>query len=308
LAEYLATGTIAEAQPIANGMLCTTCHTSPPALRTVGAVTFPSGAAIDIGDSSNICMVCHQGRASKKTIDDKVASPGPYTFTNIHYYPVAAVLYGTEAKGGYEYEGKLYSGRKQWPNHNGRFETCVQCHMSTLGLCDDCPDDPCSHNVQHPDHDDCVLCHGQDISQPEKGADPTKFHFHKIRPGSTPDYDGDGNKKESIKDEILGLEAALYAQIQEYAASTIGVPIIYDSHSYPYFFKDRNGNGQVDPGEAIYPFRYTDFDANLLKAAYNYQTSKKEPSGYIHNSLYIAQLLVDSIGALGGNTVIYTWR
>ncbi|MBA7653043.1 hypothetical protein ES703_60884 [subsurface metagenome] len=49
-------------------------------------------------------------------------------------------------------------------------------------------------------------------------------------------------------------------------------------------------------------------DETLLKAAYNYQLSKKEPHGYIHNSLYIAELLVDSIESLGGNVAIYTWR
>jgi len=34
----------------------------------------------------------------------------------------------------------------------------------------------------------------------------------------------------------------------------------------------------------------------MLKAAYNYHMSHKEPCGYIHNHRYVAQLLVDSIG------------
>jgi hypothetical protein len=46
----------------------------------------------------------------------------------------------------------------------------------------------------------------------------------------------------------------------------------------------------------------------MLKAAYNYQMSLKEPCGYIHNPTYVAQLLVDSIGNLGGNVAPYTWR
>ena len=44
------------------------------------------------------------------------------------------------------------------------------------------------------------------------------------------------------------------------------------------------------------------------EAAYNYQVSKKEPCGYIHNATYIAQLMVDSIGALDGDVSAYTWR
>jgi len=162
------------------------------------------------------------------------------------------------------------------------------------------------HNVQKPNPADCVNCHGQDISQPYPGADPAKFMFSAIRPAPVPDYDGDGNTNESIKAEIQGLEASLYAQIQAYGFA-IGSPIIYDSHSYPYFFNDSNGNGLSDPGEAIYPNAYK-FNAKLLKAAYNFQLSKKEPNNFIHNSLYVAQLLVDSIGNLGGNVAPYTWR
>jgi hypothetical protein len=294
LAEFLETG---ENQPahIANGMLCTTCHSGPPSLYRVDDVTFPSGEVASLGDSSNLCLICHQGRASKYSIDNAIAgSAGPYGFTNIHYYPVGATLFGSEVHGGYEYAGKVYAGRKHFANHDGNFGTCVECHMGG------------SHNVAHPDPSNCVNCHGQDIAQPYPGADPAKFKFSGIRPASIPDYDGDGNGHESIKAEIQGLEAALYAQMQAYGFA-IGKPVIYDSHSYPYFFNDKNGNGLVDPGEANYGNRYQ-FDAKLLKAAYNYQMSLKEPSGYIHNSMYVAQLLVDSIQNLGGNVAPYTWR
>ena len=123
---------------------------------------------------------------------------------------------------------------------------------------------------------------------------------------SIPDFDGDGVTSESIENEIKGLEAALYAQMLAYSAS-IGAPVVYDSHSYPYFFKDTNGNGIVDPGEATRSNGYS-FDAKLLRAAYNYQMSLKEPHGFIHNPFYVAQLLVDSIAHLGGNVSVYSWR
>jgi hypothetical protein len=302
LATFLETGENADAEPIANGMLCTTCHTSPPALLEAGPIEFPSGEVADLGDTSNLCMACHQGRASKFTVDRSISSSGgPYFFTNIHYYPVAATLFGTEVQGGYEYAGKVYVGRNPYPNHMGKFDTCVECHMGTRGV-----DPNNGHNVMTPNPADCVDCHGQDISQPYPGADPAKFMFSGIRPANMPDFDGDGKVSESLKAEIQGLEAALYYQIQKYGYS-IGKPIIYDSHAYPYFFNDKNGNGLSDPGEAIFPNRYQ-FDATLLKAAYNYQMTRKDPNGYIHNPTYIAQLLVDSIGDLGGNVAPYTWR
>jgi hypothetical protein len=291
-----------------NGLLCTSCHTTPPFLLSVDSVKFPSGAVIDMGDSSNICLNCHQGRASKSTVMDATTnSSGPWGFINIHYYPTAAVLFGTEVKGGFEFQGKKYAGQKLFANHNGLFDTCVECHMGTKS-----PHKPYDftgemHNVQKPNPQDCVYCHGQDVSQPNPGVNPETFQFSGIRPATIPDYDGDGNTKESSREEILGLEEALYAQIQTSAANA-GTPIIYDGHSYPYFFKDLNANGMVDPGENIYPNLYLFTQKGLLKAAYNFQLSKKEPHGYIHNSRYIAQLLVDSIQHLGGDISSYTWR
>jgi len=307
---------------IANGLLCTTCHTSPPLMRTVSSVTFPSGISKDLGDSSNICLNCHQGQASKFAADNAIAaSPGPYTFINIHYYATGAVLFGTDVKGGYEFEGKSYVGQKLFANHNERFDTCVECHMGTKSTRKDEARmdrdssniyrnvaDISDHNVLKPNPEDCVYCHGQDVSQPNRGADPSMFKFSGIRPASIPDYDGDGNITESIEDEVKGLEAALLAQIQNYATNVLGAPIVYDSHEYPYYFNDLNANGVVDPGEASFGNRYVSFDAALLRAAYNYQVSQKEPHGFIHNSRYIAQLLVDSIEHLGGDISAFTWR
>jgi hypothetical protein len=292
----------------ANGMLCTTCHTSPPALRSSPAVTFPSGAVKDLGDSSNLCMNCHQGRESMDSVlEDISSSPPPWGFINVHYYPAAATFYGREVRGGFQFQGKTYAGRKYYPNHMGMFDTCVECHMGTNSIHKPYDVKGEMHNVHTPNPEDCVYCHGQDVSQPNPGADPAKFEFSGIRPATTPDYDADGNKKESIKDEIMGLEEALYAEIQKFAADR-GMPIIYDSHAYPYFFHDTNGNGAIDPGEAIYPNSYKFMQARLLKAAYNFQVSKKDPNGFIHNSRYMAQLLVDSIEHLGGSVAKYTWR
>ena len=296
------------AHELANGFLCTTCHTSPPRLRTASSVTFPSGISKSLGDSSNLCITCHQGNTYKQTVDDGTY-PTDFRDFNIHYFAVGAVLYGTDVQGGYEFAGKVYNGQRIFTNHNGRFDTCVECHMGSNSPRETY--EPSDHNVHKPNPEDCVLCHGQDVSQPNPGADPSKFKFSGIRPYTTPDYDGDLDTNESIKSEIRELEATLNTLIENYAANNIAGPdnyIIYSGPDYPYFFKDRPPYGQVDPGEAIYPNMYTSFDLTLMRAAYNYQFSKKEPHGYIHNSRYIAELLVDSIESLGGNIAIYTWR
>ncbi len=302
----LQNGAIDKAMPISNGLLCTTCHTSPPHTRATGPVKFPSGAVKDLGDSSNLCLNCHQGRASKKSVDASIAGgPAPYRFTNIHYFPAAASFFGNEVQGGYEFSGRSYAGRNPYNSHLGLLDNCVECHFGTKSFNrrQDASDDM-FHNAA-PSKEDCSSCHGNDIAQPHPG-DPAQFEFEGIRPAHIPDYDADGNTKESLEAELDGLEEALYAQLQDYG-NRVGRPIAYDEAAYPYFFNDLNGNGFADPEEASRENAYL-FDAPTLRAGYNYQFSKKEPCGYIHNAIYLAQLLVDSIEHLGGKIAKYGWR
>ncbi len=194
-------------------MLCLNCHTSVTDTvaprRAVKDVTFPSGLKANMGgagatDDSNLCLLCHQGRESKVSVDTKIAgSAGPYSFTNVHYYAAAASLFGTQVQGGYEYAGKTYAGQNPFTAHGGKFNKCVQCHMGSDGL----NASYASHRVTKPNPNNCV-CHAGDVSQ------TGTFEFANIRPatgfGST-DFDGDGNVTESIKSEIEGLEDTVYA-------------------------------------------------------------------------------------------------
>ena len=76
---------------------------------------------------------------------------------------------------------------------------------------------------------------------------------------------------------------------------------MYDSHAYPYFFVDTNGDGEATPDEANYGNQYKAWTPTLLKAAYNYQYVQKDPGGYAHNAAYILQVLYDTIEDLGGD-------
>ena len=214
---------------------------------------------------------------------------------------------GTAVQVGYEYAGRSYVGRQPFANHGGRFNTCVQCHMSTAVVAQEHNWTMRTHNVAEPMKENCVPCHGNDISQTFKGADPEKFDFEQIRPGNIPDYDADGNIRESLKDEILGLENALYAQIKVYSLAIQGSRALYDGNTYPYWFKDTNNNGILDASEMTSANGFK-FNAAGLRASFNFQLSKKEPHGFIHNARYVAQLLVDSIRDLGGDVTKYTWR
>ncbi|HSG17593.1 MAG TPA: cytochrome c3 family protein, partial [Anaerolineae bacterium] len=57
-------------------------------------------------------------------------------------------------------------------------------------------------------------------------------------------------------------------------------------------------DGAVTEGEANYGNRYASWTPRLLRAAYNYQVSLKDPGEYAHGGKYIIQLLYDSIESL----------
>jgi len=80
-------------------------------------------------------------------------------------------------------------------------------------------------------------------------------------------------------------------------------PLCYDPSTYPYFFKDTDGNKQCSPTEIVAANGFTAFTAALMKATFNYQLSQKEPGAWAHNFDYMAELLYDSIADLGGSVV-----
>jgi hypothetical protein len=280
----------------AQGIQCIACHN--PVATNLNSVAFPgfendeAGEPVPFvvegfGDSSR-CLVCHQGRESKASVDAQIArfeAEDPDTvvasikddqgndvtfgFRNIHYYAAAATLYGTEVKGGYEYDGKIYDGKFQ--HVEGR-DTCIGCH------------DPHTLKVKV---EECATCHGDGVLA-EGG-------LQNIRESeaSAWDYDGDGDLEEGMFYEIQGLQEALLAQIQTYAADTAGAEIKYDAVAYPYFM---GADGKA----------YPNWTPRLLKAAYNYQVSVKDPGAFAHGNKYIVQLLHDSIGDLGGDVTNFT--
>lgn len=275
-------GAVDNAAPLGTVVTCDACHNNTASAMTM--VAFPSGAEITDASGSARCMQCHQGRASTESVNAAIEKAGlaadlntvnpELGFVNIHYYAAAATLYGTEARGGYQYEGMAYEVKNE---HVPGYDTCTSCHNPhTLEL----------------KLTECASCH-EDVESLEDLRD--------IRmPGSATDYDGDGDLDEGIAGEIETLQEMLYEVIQSYAREVAGTPIVYDPVAYPYFFIDTNDNGEVDEGEAAFPNKYNAFTGNLLKATYNYQVTQKDPGGFAHNPTYHIHLLYDSIVMLNG--------
>jgi hypothetical protein len=293
LVEFMTTGKNEAVVAAADvtGITCTSCHNDASFKYT--AVTFPSGVVISGLGREALCMTCHQGRESKVSVDaqiekfaitdlDAVVAPIKdaagkdvnFGFRNVHYFAAAATLYGSQVHGGYEYDGKSYDYKF---DHIAGYDTCIDCHDS--------------HSLEVK-VEQCALCH-EGVAKKED--------LKNIRMlSSNADYDGDGNVTEGMAFEIEGLQVNLLAQLQAYAKDKTGVSVVYDPAAYPYWFADAEGDGVIDQKDGA-NIAFSTWTARLLKAAYNYQVSIKDPGAFAHGNKYIVQLLIDSIEDLGGD-------
>ncbi len=290
--DFLADGKVDAAVAAPAGTLnCLTCHN--PAAMALTSVTFPSGKVIQTSEEGEArCMTCHQGRESKASVDKQIETfkasdpdqvPAPikddqgntrnFGFLNIHYFAAGATLYGSQAEGGYQYDGKVYDSKFR---HVPEFDTCVACHdqHATTVRVEKCSE--CHENVK------------------------TEEDLKNIRQlGSLVDYNGNGDTKEGIAAEIEGLKNILYTSIQAYASEVAGAPIVYDASAYPYFFAADAG-GQILKDDKGNNVAYKNWTPRLLKAAFNYQVATKDPGAFAHNGKYIIELVYDSIEDLNG--------
>ena len=285
--ELHAEGVNTSAEP-SNGFQCATCHNdlAEYTIYEFENVKFPSGAVIDSGNmDTNLCMNCHMGRESGVSVDNLIGDAEPdeqaegLRFLNPHYFAAGATRWGAEANGAYQYEGKEYEGF--FDHGDGEAAQCRDCHRT--------------HRLEVK-ADDCTECH-EEVDGPETLQD--------IRYTLT-DFDGDGDDEGGLYYEIENMSTELFAAIQAYAAETVGTPIAYDSHAYPYFFIDGNANGVVDPEEAVRENGYTAWTPRLLRAAYNYQWASKDPGSFAHNGMYIIQTLYDSLEDVGADVSAMT--
>jgi hypothetical protein len=207
-------GTVDKPAPVGTTVECEACHNETSGQKQ--SAVMPSGIELtDLGKNTN-CMECHQGRQSTVSVDEAVAGLDDdemneeLSFLNIHNSAVGPTQYGTQAKGGYEYEGQTYAGLY---SHATGYETCVDCHNPhTLWVT----------------AENCQACH---INAPDVAR------LRNIRMSEV-DYDGDGDIDEGISGEIKTMQSRLLETIQLYAHLTKELDDIAYEDRNPYFFDD----------------------------------------------------------------------
>ncbi len=289
--DFAANGKVTADVPAPAGTFaCVTCHN--PAAMALTSVSFPSGKVVENLGGEARCMSCHQGRESKVSVDKKISDfnvtdvdavvkpmtdasgkTSNFGFVNVHYFAAAGTLYGSQAETGYQYDGKSYDPKFQ---HVEGFDSCTGCHDQ--------------HSLQVR-VDKCATCH--------EGVQTVDDLKNNREPGSSVDYNGNGDTKEGIYYEIKGMQDTLMGSMQMYAKEVTGTGIAYDPASYPYWFADADGDGKPDQKDGK-PVSFTTWTARLLKAAYNYQVSVKDPGAFAHNAKYVIELLYDSTDDLNG--------
>ncbi len=234
----------------------------------------PSG----VGDGI-ICLFCHQGRESGLTIYSNIkknTTVDPYTdpdkrltgissFQNPHYLESGAVIW---SKNTWEY---FFNGTPQKyssGNTSHQQMNCTGCHMGEAS-----PNNFEGGHTWRPRIETCQTCHGR------------IDNFQAVQ--ASADYDGDGTVKTAFEEiGTLSPDTGLFGQLK---AALQAKGIYYNPDLYPYFFSN-----------AAFTSNYSAWTTNTLTASFNLTFFYKAGNcAYVHNSKYVAQILQDSLKALG---------
>ncbi len=234
--------------------------------------------------ASNVCMPCHTGRGSGKSIRDlntgqtgmTSVSFGSFGFPDGHYLTAG----GTMFKGtGYEYAGRSYVDPSSFKHNQigtstapgtGSNGPCVGCHMDRTGMPGNHLFEPVSKNTGTiiVSSGVCFTCHA----------------------GSSTDFGA------MVQDERDNYEFALQALenrldiVSGFTFSTV----------YPYFAT----MNWLSTGDTDTSGNTT--GKNNVGAAFNMSLLHHEPGAYVHNSRYVKRLVYDSLDWIDDGQMNYS--
>jgi OmcA/MtrC family decaheme c-type cytochrome len=260
-------------------LTCAACHvdTATGELRNPGAYTLTTGnnaqtVAFASEGASNLCIRCHAGRETGKSIAADPSATGVRGFMNSHYLTAAGTIYN---KSGYEFAGQTYSDLGFHKNvgrgtaGTGNNGACVACHMSQgEGHSWEFLSHDASGNITANNSTTCVKCH----------ANLTVAQLT------------------AAKNEV---NAAL-----EVLKTALAAKGIYFANANPYFFTAPYVTGGTNTSFTNWAgvYGYASWK-NVMGAAFNYNLIAHEPGAYAHNRQYAMKLITDSIDFMNNGII-----
>lgn len=265
------------ADPTRGVLACNGCHAdlasgalrSSPPLQPYANDSYLNP---DLGMPSNLCLRCHSGSQSGRTI--KALAAGGADFTNLAFVsPHSSAAAGILFKAiGYEFAGRDYSNKWHFKHDRigighytaygydtGADGPCVGCHMSAANRHSFSPlAKDAGGAVTAVTSPACAGCHTGPAY-----LDASRMNVRKTK----------------LATVLLALQKVL---------ETKG---FYYADSDPYFFRS---SGTTDPANAVTNWG----NADTMGAAFNFSLLRHEPGAYAHNMVYAKRLLYDSIDYL----------
>lgn len=238
---------------------------------------------------SNICIPCHAGRQSGQSIRE-IADFSNASFLNPHYLAAAGVFY---AKSGYHY----YSSVSRYNNYanlgfsharvgmTGQFTQTTPVGSGTDGQ--------------------CVACHLGN------GGTYVNYSSHTLNPvyvarstGATGCY---GCHTGEDMAALIEEEKEIFDRGMDFFKYVLEQRSIFYADAHPYFYKDSNNNGVLDPTEISSANAIKNWlivgpqsgdgvsGANNMGAAFNFKLLSAEKGAHVHNRAYARRLISHSI-------------
>jgi hypothetical protein len=247
-------------------------------------------------NTSNICLTCHTGRVAGNTIKlakEAGANFASMSFINSHYLSAGATIFKAA---GYEF----YTNADKYSNSTGYNHDQIG-RSGAFGTGVDGP---------------CITCHmkpGRHTFLPVEFADKAVAPLSRTIKtlvsatcNTSSCHDNIASPRVSVgslqvkKDGFLAALNALQAELAQRS-------ILYSGSSYPYFFKDNNLNGILDPSEIKSSNGFLAWGtADMMGAAFNLNLLAHDYGAYAHNSLYTRRLIYDSIDFVDDGLLNYS--
>jgi hypothetical protein len=258
-------------------LACNACHTdiSSGALRTslpLQPYTGDAYANPDLGNSSNLCLKCHSGLNSGRSIKSQAAAGANFTnlaFISPHSSAAAGILFKSI---GYEFSGREYSNK--W---HLKHDQIGRGHFTAYGF-DTGNDGP------------CVGCH---MGQPNRHSfSPlAKDAGGTVTAITNPSCAGCHTGPAYLDAARMNTRRTKFATVLLALQKVLETKGIYYADTIPYFFKS---SGNTAPANAVTNWG----NADIMGAAFNFSLLQHEPGAYTHNMIYAKRLIYDSIDLL----------